>query len=276
MSREEYYVFQKEYYELEELRRLVESRDSEKAMKYFVDNRLNCNAYMRSADKSKTFVPLIFKTLEHEQLHTFSLFLIKSGARIKAQPDGEPGDCMDLLFTCHSRYTAWLVKKGVACKHPVNGIVKSLLIGGWDRLQELIRHGAISTEQIHAAYQQRPELPYQMIKTGIHYLTFFYTQAIKMEAAGGVPPSLKAETDKTIGKYSKTFELYRPAVTGELVQLCVDYYLYEILCALGITESPNAPVYNQKGTMSSIMRPLLNDARYERTCIQLNTEPSLK
>lgn len=271
-KRNEYYVFQKDYYRYEELRRLIELKDCKSAMTYFVSHCLPPNCYIRanSDPKSDLFVPLIYKTLEHSQLHEFSVYLLKRGANFKLEPDGEEGSYTDLLFTCHARYVPWLVRKGAKISHPETGIKRCLLLGNWERLEVLVSSGQVERDSI----RYDDELPYQMIKTAVHYLTFFYTQAIKHESTGGEPPSLKAETDKTVGKYSKTFELFPPErVTPELIQLCVDYYLYEILAVLHVTSSPNPPVYNQKGTITAVIRPLLNDARYERTCQQLGVKP---
>ena len=270
-KRNEYYVFQPDYYRYEELRRLIEKKDSVAAMKYFVSHSLPVNLYMRanSDPKGDLFVPLIYKTLQTKELHEFSLYLLKHGAKFKLEPDGD--EYPDLLFTCHTKYVPWLIKKGATVSHPDVGIKKCLMVGNWERLQLLISSGMITAAQV--TYEQ--EQPYQMIKTAVHYLTFFYTQAIKHESTGGEPPSLKGETDKTIEKYRKTFELFPPKeIKPEVIQLCVDYYLYEILQVLDVTYSDNPPVYNQKGTITAVVRPLLNDARYEKTCKQLGIPPS--
>ncbi len=69
-------------------------------------------------------------------------------------------------------------------------------------------------------------------------------------------------------------------VTSDTAKFCVEYYLYEFATLLPIKtvimQAVEPPVYHEykDKLMVAILRPLLNDARYERMCLVMKQEPS--
>jgi hypothetical protein len=89
--------------------------------------------------------------------------------------------------------------------------------------------------------------------------------------------NLTEELDSTVQKFLecavKLVEWGCP-VSDDAVKCCVDYYLHEFIAALKIKTCliPEYHEYKDRLTVA-ILRPLINDARYEKTCYCLNVEP---
>ena len=89
--------------------------------------------------------------------------------------------------------------------------------------------------------------------------------------------NLTIETDNVIQKFLKVVQFlikYKAPITKQTVKFCIDHYLYEIIPLLGhdyITE----PIYHTQmdSTLVAVIRPLLNDNRYVKTCTVTGHKP---
>ena len=272
LDRDSYYIFKPEFPKLEILRRYITKAQSEEAVSYFNSEPFDPNAYIKG-HKSNVWVPLLYQCFQDKRLTPLIKILIKNGGNVAKQPDG---DAPPLLFVCDDIYFDYLVKRLPPFDQSVlePNLYNCFLYGNHKRIVKMLENGLITKTDIKAVHKKQPDIAFQMMDTCVKYLTYYYGAQLKK---GDPDANLKKCTTETLEKYVNLCE-FIPVdyINANVIDLCIRYYLFEILQAFqkkGFT-LPTIPVkYGIGGTKEAIMRPLVNDYRYEQTCLLLNQEP---
>jgi hypothetical protein len=271
MERDSYYVFQAEFPQLEILRRYITKAQTEEAVAYFLQEKFNPNAYIKG-HKQGTWVPLLYQCLQDKRLTPLIKLLLKQGGKVAQRPDGP---APPLIFVCDDIYFDYLVKRlPFDPESLLENLYTCFLYGKHKRIEKLLTAELITDCDIAKVQKKYPNMVFEMIDTCVKYLTYYYGAQLKK---GDPEANLKKCTTETLEKYVLlcnyiAVESIQPAV----IDLTVRYYLFEILQAFrqkGYNLPSLKPVYAAGGAKEAILRPLLNDYRYEQTCLVLNQTP---
>jgi len=271
-ARDEYYIFQTDYPKLDVLRRFITKGQVDEAVAWYKGEGLSPDAYIKGV-KPGTWVPLLYQCLQDQRFNPLIKQLLRQGGNVLKLPDGD--DVTPLIYICDAAYLSYLLKKGAA-PVPVNprDVYHCFIYGRAERVQKLLDHGCLTHADIDRMQATYPTLKYTMVDTGVKYLTYYYGAQVKKGNT-----IVKQTTDDLIGRYLALFALLEGSVDRPCLDLCVDYYLYELLAYFkkrcgGLPKGLLPPVYGQKGAKAAFLRPLLNDYRYEQTCLTLDIEPT--
>ena len=280
-ERDTYYIFKPDFPKLEVLRVYILKGEVQLAVNYFTQENLSANAYMKG-QRPGAWVPLLYQCFQDKRLSPLIKLLINRGGDPLLPPDAE--DFVPLIFLCDDIYLDFLVKKGLTVdpETKVKNLYDCFLYARLTRVRKLLRLNLISRADISAAEQAYPDLQFTMLDTGIKYLTYFYSAQVKkarQEGTGGDPANLKKTTEELIARYVGLLDYLRMKPPLAALELCAKYYLYEILNRFKTRDQAVQPVYWVRavyglgGAQEALLRPLLNDYRYEQTCLALNHEP---
>jgi hypothetical protein len=274
VDRDSYYIFKPEFPKLEILRRYITKAQCQEAVSYFNQEDFDPNAYIKG-HKSNTWVPLLYQCFQDKRLTALIKILINKGGNISKQPDG---DAPPLLFVCDDIYFDYLVKLKHLPPFEHSTIEPNLyncfLYGNYKRIVKMLKNNLITKTDIEMVHKKHSNLVFEMIDTCVKYLNYYYGAQIKK---GDPDANLKKCTMETLEKYVNLCEFISVEyINIDVIELCTQYYLFEILQAFqnkGV-HLPNIHVkYGIGGTKEALMRPLVNDYRYEQTCLLLKQEP---
>jgi hypothetical protein len=223
------------------------------------------------------WVPLIFMCMRFKERQGFVKFLLKQGANVKLQPDGND----NILFACHPCYLSYLISAGCKVKAEETElyILRHLRGGSVGRIQKLINLGALMTGDMDALIAAHPNIMMELVENMIKYL--FYAFNIRTDVE-----DKKVELTSTIARMTESLSFvmsYGAEADMEFNKYCCSNYLYEFIimtaaaaASRGIGNTINYDVqYHQymDGELVSSLRPLLNDYRYVKTCEACNVKP---
>ena len=262
MSVAEYYAFHPDYYKLQELRTLILSDKCQEAIDFMRANNLSVNSYL-SGLRKETWVPVIHLACLSAKREGLVRYLLLNGADVSLRPDGR---APHILAACHDKYLHNFIRRspGVVIddKEHVCDILRR---GSGQRITQLLRAGIIPGETLRSIEWE--EIMLSGIRLALSYLFYRYSQ----EGA------MRAFTDETMVKYSAVAALAKLHgwVPGhEFLQLCADYYLYELLQDIELPGKRPPVIYHPQmdRLLVATFRPLLNDRRYEETCRAMGQE----
>jgi hypothetical protein len=276
-DRDTYYVFQPAFPKLEILRKFITKGQWDAALKYFKAENLDPNAYIKGV-RQGTWVPLLYQCLQDPRLTPFTKLLLNRGGDPLRKPDAE--EYTPLIFICDELYLDFLVKKGLTVRPETKiiDVYHCFLYAKYARVKKLVRLGLLTPADILLMEQTYPDVQVEMLNTGIKYLTYYYGAQIKKATLAGTtegPLNLKKTTEEIIARYARIMDYLKGPPSTTVLDLCVKYYLYEILTlykARGFVID-GKPNYGLGGATEALLRPLLNDHRYEQTCFTLNVSP---
>ena len=277
MERDDYYVFLPEYPKLEMLRRFILRGEVQPALDYFRSENLDPNAYIKGV-RNGTWVPLLYQCLQDNRFTPFIKVLLNRGGNIHLKPDAaEPQT--PLIYICADLYLDFLVKRGLKPEptSKAQDLYHCFLYAKHSRVKKLLGHGLLNPSDIQALEKAYPELVHHMLDTGVKYLTYFYGAQVKKSQSGkgDATANLKTVTEDMLARYVDLLHYTREPPTQAVADFCADYYLYEILAFYATRGDPliARPVYGKTGATEALLRPLLNDYRYEQTCRVLKVAP---
>ena len=271
-SRTEYYANLPNYYLAEELYQKFKNNSSESDIITFLkNNKLDPNIYIKG--KKNEWIPLIYQCCRTDKYPEVVKYLVKAGANTSLSPDGDNSE--NLLLVCHGNYIKFLYDRGLripaACIS--TGIIHRLHCADAKRLKALLRLKLCNKEQIITACN---DPIYFCLKAMKDYLVYVFN----MKSSSSVPKT--TELHQTLDKYKDCIQsliAWGAIISEEALSFCIKYYLYEFLELPGFKERPGGPpgpTYHEQmeALEVAILRPLLNDFRYERTCRVLNVVPN--
>lgn len=268
-QRAKYYAALPEYYHMEKLRAMLLSNTSDPLdiINFIKKEHVPVNSFVKGL-KLNEWVPLLHLCCRTGRFQTVVKFLIRSGANINLLPDADLEQMEPLLFICDEIYFKFLIEHGCRISTESNSvacnIMRRLRCADIKRLRLLVKVKQITVADII----ESTEDPILYCLTSMKdYLTYAFNIRTNIE-------NLTQELNTVIIKFltcvTQLLEMKAP-VTEKAVAFAVNYYMYEFL------ELPNflvdvkitAPVpYHEHmdKLMVAMLRPLLNDARYEKTC----------
>ena len=267
-EKEHYYASLPDYYTLNKLRSMIfSSASTEDVIKFIKESKLSPNSYVKGF-KANEWVPIL-NLLSKTDKHQLAVkFLIKAGVNINLVPDAEPEQQEPLLFTCDAVYFKFFNEHGATLTGDMgNNIKRRLRCADINRLKLLIKTGHLNVETVKSSDPDPILLTLTSMKD---YLTYAFNVRQNLT---NLTEELKVTIDKFLPCIVKLVEWGCP-VTDDAIKFCIIYYLYEFLPVL-CKDATGAPVYHEymdKLTVA-MLRPLLNDSRYEKTCRHLNIEP---
>ena len=276
-DRDTYYVFQPNFPKMEILRKFIMKGQSEGAASYFKQEKLDPNAYIKGV-RQGTWVPLLYQCFQDHRLTSFTKLLLNRDGDPLLKPDAD--QYTPLIYICDELYLDFLVKKGLTVRSEtkIADLYHCFLYAKSTRVKKLLRLGLLTLTDIQLMEQSYPDVPFAMLDTSIKYLTYYYGAQIKKANLAGtveVPVNLKKMTEDLITRYASILDYLKGAPSTTVLDLCVKYYLYEILTVYKNRgyQVKGQPVYGLGGATEALLRPLLNDHRYEQTCFTLNVSP---
>ena len=252
--------------------------DNRAILKYLKHTELDLNSYIKL--RENCYVPLIFyfsRSSEYELVMKYFLHK-RSEINFSLQPDCDKPE--SLLFVAHSMYLQELIKAGApigTTKQITNSLMKKLLSCEWKRIRMLEKNSMIKPK-ITQSIIDKPGLMLKIIKSLRDFMLFRFSAS-------------EEELDKTkivketMEKLTSTVRFmmsYGQSPSKDVIQLCIDLYIVELLelpkfqKVYKFWKSELNPVQYHEHMDSltvAMLRPLLNDYRYERTCIALSVEP---
>ncbi len=277
-TRAEYYASLPEFYHVEELRMLLSSNDttSDDLITFIKTSKIPINTFIKGL-RPNEWIPLIHAVCHSAKYQDAVKFLIKKGANLHLLPDADADVSEPLLFSCDLLYFKFLYDAG--CRIPAtnqsHNIKRKLRSADIKRLKIMLKLNLLTIKDVLTATED-PIL--YCLKSMKEY--FVYAFNIRK----GVP-NLQLELTTTMEKliHCITYLLkWNAPVTDDTVKYCVDFYMYEVLnlpevkAKIGMHGSGAGGViyHEHKDSLTvAILRPLLNDARYEKTCMALGIKP---
>ena len=279
--RASYYASLPEYYHAEELRMLLSANDttSHDLITFIKNHKLPVNTFIKGL-RPNEWIPLIHACCHSSKYQDAVKFLIKNGANLHLLPDAEPEVIEPLLFSCDMLYFKFLYDAG--CRIPTtdqsHNIKRRLRCADVKRLNIMLKLKIMSINDILTATED-PIL--YCLKSMKEYLVYAFN------IRKGVP-SLQIELTNTIEKFMQCIVYllkWNAPVSQDTVNYCIEFYIYEVLNLpelklklklKNLNLNLNAPLYHEyKDSLTvAMLRPLLNDARYEKTCIALDVKPN--
>jgi hypothetical protein len=269
-QRDEYYNSLPNYQNTERIRSLLLNGGPSLGVATRMITTKNAQSYVRGPRKGEWF-PLIYYTCLKAEYADIVKALLRKGADVNKQPDCDTYDY--LPFVCNSLFLKTIAKrfKGLPDKDTLErSIHHRLNVGDSKRLEYLVLLCIIQEDTIKEYVIARKDtVIIDILKTMIGYLTYVYT--IKATQPGSTC-NLTEETTNTIAKFHDCIEfLVRMGATKtqELFDYCVEHYLFELLRIVFTADTAfTKPIYHtqKNSTVAAILRPLLNDHRYVKTC----------
>lgn len=277
MDRAHYYANIENHYELEKIRKCNNSEEIVKIMKH---HKVDVNSYIKHPVKKGEWVPLIYFFSLNNKYQDVVKYLLVHKANPLNHPDGD--DVEPLLFACHDIYLKHYLSRGcsVTCGNGdiCNNIMRRLRCGDWQRLHVLRKHNIITGENISHFIETQNDVILHCLNAMKEYLIYVYN--IKKSVTDKT-----IETTNTISKFitvTKMLLSWGVKVNDNVVDFCTDFYLYEFLrlpLFMNVIKARHddltKPVYHEHkdGLRVALLRPLLNDYRYEQTCDAHNVKP---
>lgn len=268
-TRDTYYQNLESYKYLKEWVALMKCGKITTAIKYWKTNRLDPNSYVQKA--TDNWVPVFYYSCLDPQRGSMVKYLLgRKNLDPTLSPDSDNYDY--LPFVCASLFLKTLVSK-IPLPYKRNVILDRSIqhrfnAGDATRLGHLITLGAIEEDTIKEIIAGTKDIIYDKLEVMIKYLTYCYN----IKAQHNPDLNLTEETSKTIDKFRTTFTLmvnYGALRTQECIDYCIAHYLYELIPVLWTSNMTlSRPIYHTQmdRTHVAIMRPLLNDCRYEHIC----------
>lgn len=153
-KRDDYYVFQKDYYVLKKLSEMfhIPDLDYKIIIKYIISNNIDVNSYIYY--KKDVYVPIIYKcsltpSINHQKCFKW---LLDHGANPYLIPDAEKENRVNILFVCNEIYIPSLnrkndIKNDIISKIDIDidNVLNKLRYGNLRRLIILNKYGYIDT-----------------------------------------------------------------------------------------------------------------------------------
>jgi hypothetical protein len=274
-ERASYYASLPEYYQVEELRNLLLAKEttSEHIITFIKQHKLSVNIFLKGF-RVNEWVPLLHICCHNAKYQDAVKFLIKNGADLHQLPDADADVCEPLLFSCDLLYFRYLHDSGctVLKGDQSHNIKRKLRCADIKRLKIMLKLKLLTVTDILTAVDD-PIL--YCIKSMKDYLVYAFNIR---KGLYNLQEELVSTVDKFTFCVGHLIKLGAP-VTVDAVDFCTEYYLYEILELFKITLKgkfkSSAVIYHEykDSLMVAILRPLLNDARYEKTCFMLGVKP---
>lgn len=217
-------------------------------------------------------IPLIYLLCQHSDYHPVVKYMMKR--RCNVNLNTEPFE--PLLLATHSLYLQHLLKRKATfpVKNRQKWLVHKLVGGGWKRISLLLNHGIVSSEEISSAVAMKDvDVLYQTLVRDKKRLMVSLMQSLHTTTP-------RAQVEDMVHQWLALYRFlfahgYVPSV--QCIEFCVEMYIFELLQldAFVVPEGVK-PVYHEhksKALEVSLLRPLLNDYRYEQTCKVLQLEP---
>ena len=279
-TRDEYYVFQDNYYTLKELATMLRNNEvsDQILVDYITTNNIDVNSYLTTFQNG-TYVPIVYQcSLLPNRVKLFK-WLTSRGANTRLVVDGPTDKIYDILFSCNDKYLKHLVKHNKTLSKSIDTsrqIRTKLVHGNYRRVFLLNKLSVISEDDIRNALKCKGHdmLVLETIKTMIDRLGLICRTH-----------NSKEEVDQVIDKYLIVFGTYIKYLPGLIipdsaVNLLIKYYQHKILSLLSgsnkLTETMVTPVYHtdMNPKIVAVLRLLFNDRNYAETCDILDIEPA--
>lgn len=267
-SRDSYYQNTETYSCLKEWQTLIKEGQITAAISYWKAKKLRPGLDCYVCLKPNSWVPPLYYCCTRKGTEEMVKVLLNA----KADPDQQPdSDVCDLLpFVCDRIYLKTLGSKSKSKSKLQRGpaldrsISHRLNVADTLRLEHLVQVGLLSREIIKSYVIDHPNIIEDKLKVMIQYLTYYYNIDQNPDR------QLAQTTCTTLARFRSLVQYlisYGASVTKGTIDLCVDYYLYEIIDEIKDMVWPE-PIYHTQmdSTKVAMMRPLLNDDRYVRTC----------
>ncbi len=274
MSRAAYYAALPEYYHLEELRSklLSEETESSHIIEFIQNAKLSVNSYVKGT-RANEWVPLLHLCCRRPKYQSLVKFLLKSGADINLLPDADYQHLEPLLFGCDEIYFKYLIDHGckLAGGDQKLNIKRRLRCADIKRLRQLVKAKQINIKDVVLS----DEDPVLYCLTSMKdYLIYAFN--IRAGSAGS-NLNLTTELNETIAKFlscvAQLIEWDAP-VTQESADFSINHYMFEFLLLPGFNRNIAVPYHEHMDSLKvAMLRPLLNDARYEKTCLIVKQKP---
>jgi hypothetical protein len=282
---EQAYAEDPHYYELERIRQLlVEGAPAEQPELLELLSRVPAGSYLRLVKDD--YAPIVYALLMQEKDYRPVVnLLLKRGADPTLPSRGRRP--MSILVRCQLKYLDYLCTYGAQLLNPVTEITYLIRQGGQPRLAGLYRQGRITDKLIEQVAQQLPELRYRTVQALRDYATYLFVSKPETERS---PTAVAAVIDRYRATLDWLREVGWPNGTATDLpfwQFCIDYYLYELLetdqlvvrrqLEKGALTEPQYHEYRANSQEVAILRPWLNDRRYQQTCqlLRIGPDPAL-
>ena len=269
MKQAEYYIGQPSYFLLEDLRKKIhiEETSSDEISDFILKNKISISSYVKGF-KDDVWVPIIYHLCKYEKYQDVIKFLSKKKLNFALPPDGEMSE--NIFFYCHGSYLKFLYDKGCrVLKRDLNySIIKRLKCADVKRLETLIKLNVITCKQVIEADSDVIFSSLEWLKAYVTYVFNFKKDITNLTA------ELNCAITKFLVSVESLIEWGAP-VTEKTCNFACENYLHEFL-ALFIKYKAMTfklrPVYHERmdKIQVAMLRPMLNDRRYEQTCKVLN------
>jgi hypothetical protein len=276
-DRASYYASLPEYYNLEELRKMIFKAETEDKtiIDFIKEHKLNVDSYIKGL-KANEWVPVLHMAARSSRRQALVKFLIKSGANLNLLPDAEPELVEPLLFICDEMYFKYFVEHGYnlnmkdARKLRIN-IQRRLRCADIRRLRLLVK---VKQLEINDIIGGEMDVVLYCLTSMKDYLTYAFN--IRQNIV-----NLTEELQEVTGKFLDCIKQlldWGATVSKEAAEFAVNYYLYEFLSLpafkVKLQNFAEVPYHEHLDKLTvAMLRPLLNDARYEKTCLSLGQKP---
>ena len=272
MQQAEYYIAQPDYFLLQDLRKLIHLKEStsEEILNFIKVNKINVNSYQKGS-KDNVWVPMIYHLCKYDKYKEVLKFLTRQRVNFLLPPDGEMSE--NILFNCNSVYLKFLYDRGCrVLKRDLNySILKRLKCADVRRLESLIKLNVITAGDVIGADKDPILTCLESLKAYVSYV-FNFKQDIT---------NLTAELNAAVKKFLSSTELliiWGAKVTEAACNFACEHYLHEFLSLFimyKLMPFTLIPVYHEQMDRLNVamLRPMLNDNRYEKTCFVLNLKP---
>jgi len=271
-TRDSYYQNMSSYSCLKEWQSLIKDGQVPAAVSYWKAKRLRPGLDCYVSVKPDSWVPPLYYCCTRKGTEEMVKVLLNAKADPEQKPDS---DVCDLLpFVCDRIYLKTLATR---CTVPLQrntildrSITHRLNVGDTQRLEHLMQLGILPQKVITSYIADHPDIIEDKLKVMIQYLNYYYN--LHVDRTG-----LAEQTCTILAKFRKAVQFltqYGAQFTSGTIQLCIDYYLLEIIELEPEIEWPE-PVYHTQmdSTKVAMLRPLLNDDRYVRTCVLTGHTP---
>ena len=278
-KRQEYYVFQSNYYGLKNIaQKFADLAPAEEILNEIKTQNIDVNSYVTTFGYG--FVPIIYQSTCSPKYESVFIYLINHGANPNLLPDA---DCVnDILFVCHEKYLKTLIK--LKCQLQPTEVHRQILAklryGDIRRLKLLIKYRVLKLEQI-SELTKSDELAFDIISGLIEQVMHICVNCGEKPAIDCV---LKRHYDTlefmikhglkitVTSQRKRVHTLHEPSATAgsvSLIQYATDYYLADIVSLLLKNGcSPVPVIFHEKmdPQLVAILRHLYNDRNYARLC----------
>ena len=273
-ARDEYYTSLPTYGKLKHWQSLIKDKKNIDATNFWKQNNLDPNSYVQKNDG--VWVPVIYYCSIIKDCPSMVRILIKSNANVNLLPDSE--NFIYLPFVCQSLYLKTIGCKTINKPYPRSKILdhsinSRLNIADIRRITYLFSLNLLNEQIMTSFITDNPTIILDKLKIMIKYLTFCYT----VKAQNDLDFNLTEETNNTVVKFGKMVEFlqfYGAKPSTEVVDYCIDHYLFELIPLFKQFEMKEPMYHTQMDTTEvAVLRPLLNDFRYVQTCKATGYEP---